>query len=288
MAPGRDFVFWDGPVIDFVGHGTHVAGTVLQETNNNLGLAGIAYQARLLPLKACYGYWELQIVMSALGRPGFVDPNEGGGCPDAATSQAIRFAADTGAQIVNLSLGGPGLSPALEAAITYAVGRGTFVSISAGNSFEEGNTVEYPGVYGPSIDGAMTVAAVGRANRRAYYSNIGSQVEIAAPGGDVRDGGFPGMVYQTSLFLPDFNPFTVVRPRFDRYTDIPFQGTSMAAPHVAGLAALLYSQGISRPSAIEAALKRFAVDLGNRGRDDEYGYGLVDARAALRGLGVAR
>jgi serine protease len=62
----------------------------------------------------------------------------------------------------------------------------------------------------------------------------------------------------------------------------------MAAPHVAGLAALLYSQGVTNPAAIEAAIKRFASDLGPKGRDDEYGYGLVDARATLRGLGVAR
>jgi serine protease len=85
----------------------------------------------------------------------------------------------------------------------------------------------------------------------------------------------------------DLNPF-LLSPRFDRYVERGLQGTSMAAPHVAGVAALLYSQGITNPAAIEAALKRFARDLGPPGCDDEYGYGLVDARAALRGLGVVR
>jgi serine protease len=288
IAPGRDFIFWNGPVIDLVGHGTHVAGTVLQETNNNLGLAGIAYQARLLPLKVCVGYWEVQIVMSALGIPGFVDPNEPGGCSDLATAQAIRFAADSGAQIINLSLGAPGVAPILDEAIRYAVGRGSFVSIAGGNSFEDGNPIEYPAGYAMSIDGAMAVGAIGRSNRRAFYSNTGPQLEIAAPGGDSRDGGLPGLVFQTSLLPLDSDPFTVRRPRFDRYAEVPNQGTSMAAPHVAGVAALLYSQGITRPAAIEAALKRFTVDLGAAGRDNEYGYGLIDARAALRGLGVAR
>ena len=74
ILPGRDFVFWSGPVIDMVGHGTHLAGTALQETNNGFGLAGMAYRARLMPLKVCYGYWEIQFAQSAAGIPGFVDP----------------------------------------------------------------------------------------------------------------------------------------------------------------------------------------------------------------------
>jgi serine protease len=288
VLPGLDFIFWDGPVLDMVGHGTHVAGTALQETNNNLLLAGIAHRARLMPLKTCFGYWELQIVTSALGIPGFVDPREGGGCTTSGIVQAIRHAADNGAQIVNLSLGGEQPDPAARDAIGYAVSRGVFVAISVGNEFEEGNPTEYPAAYAADIDGAMSVGAVGRSSRRAFYSNTGAHVEIVAPGGDARDGGLSGAVFQTSLAEADFDPFTIVIPRFDRYAEEPKQGTSMAAPHVAGVAALLYSQGITSPAAIEQALEQFARDLGRAGRDDEFGHGLVDARAALRGLGVAR
>ena len=288
ILPGRDFIFWTGPVIDMVGHGTHVAATAVQETNNSVALAGIAYRAKLLPLKVCVGYWELQIITSAQGIPGYVDPREEGGCSASATVQALRFAADNGAQVANLSLGGFNTSPAQLEAIRYAVGRGTFLAMAAGNEFEDGNPTEYPAAYGPQIEGAMTVGAVGRNSRRAFYSNTGSHVEIVAPGGDARDGGLTGVIYQTSPLEDDFDPFTIIRPRFDRYAEEPKQGTSMAAPHVAGVAALLRSQGISTPAAIEAAIKRFARDLGSAGRDNDFGHGLVDARAALRGLGAAR
>ena len=288
ILDGEDFIFWDGPVLDMDGHGTHVAGTVLQETNNNLALAGIAHRARLMPLKACVGYWEIQIFTSAEGIPGFIDPREGGGCTTSGIAQAIRYAADNGAHVVNLSLGGFEPRPAFLDAIRYAVGRGTFVAMAMGNEFEEGNPTGYPAAYGPEIDGAMSVGAVGRGSRRAFYSSTGAHLEIAAPGGDARDGGPAGAIYQTSLADEDFDPFIVVIPRFDRYREVAKQGTSMSAPHVAGVAALLYSQGINRPAAIEEALKRFARDLGPAGRDNDFGHGLIDARAALRGLGAAR
>jgi serine protease len=288
IMPGRDFVFWSGPVLDLVGHGTHVAGTALEETNNNIGLSGIAYGARLLPLKACFGYWDLQILQSSLGIPGFVDPSETGSCPDSAVAQAIRFAADNGAGVINLSLGGPSPSAITLDALTYAVGRGAFVSLSMGNNYERGNAAQYPAAYAPQIKGATSVGAVGRTQLRAYYSNTGAHIELAAPGGDFREGGLPGVIYQIGLFDLDSDPFSVIRPRFDRYEEVPAQGTSSAAPHVAGVAAMLYSQGITNPAAIEAAMKRFARDIGPAGKDDEYGDGLIDARATLRGLGVAR
>ena len=288
IDPGRDFVFWTGPVLDMVGHGTHVASTALQETNNNLALAGIAYRARVMPLKTCFGYWEIQIVQSARGIPGYVDPRDEGGCPNSAIAQAIRYAADNGAHVLNISFGGPGASPATLDALRYAVGRGLFVAMAAGNEFDTGNPTEYPAAYAPELGGAMAVGAVGRGSRRAFYSSTGSHLEIAAPGGDFRDGGLSGVIYQTSLDEDDSDPFTIIRPRFDRYTEVPAQGTSMAAPHIAGVAALLRSQGIATPEAIEAAIKRFARDLGTTGRDDEFGHGLVDARTTLRGLGAVK
>lgn len=285
---GRDFVFWDGPVLDLVGHGTHVAGTALQETNNGLGLSGIAYQARLMPLKACFGYWELQITQSARGIPGFVDPREDGGCPDSAVAEAIRFAADNHAHVINLSLGSPSPSPVTRDALAYAVGRGSFVAISVGNQFERGNAVEYPAAYAPEFSGVVSVGAVSRSGRKATYSSTGAHLELAAPGGDFRDGSLAGMIYQVGLQSADADPATIIRPRFDRYVEQPMQGTSMATPHVTGIAALLFSQGISSPAAVETAMRQLARDLGPSGRDEEYGDGLIDARAALRGLGLGR
>ena len=284
VMQGRDFTILGGPVRDLQGHGTHVAGTVLQETNNGVGQAGIAYNARLLPLKACLGFWDVQIVLGQLGIPGFLSD---GWCDTAAVAGAIRYAADSGAQVINVSIGGPSPSPIYLDALRYAVQRGTFITIAAGNSAEEGNPVEYPAAYAAQIDGVMAVGAVGPSGKRALYSNTGTHVEIAAPGGSDREGQL-AMVYQTAVCKSDYDPLRTLRPRFDRYCNVPSAGTSMAAPHVAGVAALLYSQGITNPAAIEAAIKRFAKDLGAPGRDNEYGFGLIDARATLLGLGVVR
>jgi len=285
---GRDFILYSAgtPVLDMDGHGTHVAGTILQSTNNGTGFAGIAYNAKLLPVKVCAADWDWQIIMSSRGIPGFW--NEGGGCPDDAILAGVRYAADQGAKVINLSLGGAGESPAEFEALRYAVSKGAFVAVAAGNNYEDGNQPESPARYGRQIEGVMTVGAVGRSMKRAYYSNTSSGTEIAAPGGDSRDGGTAGGVFQYGLNEADFDFGSVVKPRFDRYTTVSKQGTSMAAPHVAGVAALLYSQGITNPAVIEAAIKKFAKDLGAAGVDNEYGAGLVDARAALRGLGVAR
>jgi serine protease len=239
-----------------------------------------------MPLKACFGYWEIQFALSARGTPGYVQPDETGGCTDSAIAEAIRYAADNAAHVINLSLGGEHPSPVILQALQYAVGRGLFVSIAAGNEYREGNPVVYPAKYAEQVDGVVSVGAVGPSSRRAYYSSTGSYVEVVAPGGDFQEGGPGGVIYQTSLLEQDFEPRRIVRPRFERYAEVASQGTSMAAPHVAGVAALLFSQGTTLPGAIERALESFARDLGARGRDDEFGYGLVDAPAALRGRGV--
>jgi serine protease len=292
FVSSRDLVFWDGPVLDMQGHGTHVASTIGEDANNAIAEAGIASRVKLMPVKVCVGFWEIQFVMSASGYRGFV-PIGAGGCPTSEIADGIRYAADNGAKVINLSLGGPEPSTLLRDALGYAVGKGAFVAIAMGNEYEDGNPVSYPAAYAADLDGVMSVGAVGRSLARSFYSSTGPHIEIAAPGGDDRDGGAAGMIWQSTIFRNDSDPATVILPRFDRYAEAAYEGTSMAAPHVAGIAALLISQGVTKPAAVESLIKKTARFLGTPnaatpGRNEEYGYGLIQPRAALLGFGLAR
>jgi serine protease len=137
------------------------------------------------------------------------------------------------------------------------------------------------------------VAAIDRHKRHAWYSSTGRFIELAAPGGSF-DGNDPeGGVLQQTLDLDLVERFLLppaqyTAPRFDALAYYYFIGTSQATPHVSGLAAMLMQQGITSPAVVEAALERFAIDLGDPGRDTTFGFGLIDARTTLRGLGLAR
>jgi serine protease len=284
----RDFAFWSGPVLDMQGHGSHVAGTIAEATNNGLALAGIAYNVSVMPVKVCTGYWDVQFLMSGNGIAGRAPVFSGTTCTTNNTIAGIRYAADNGAKVLNISLIRFPNSAALRDAIAYAVSRGAFVSISMGNDFQNGNATNYPAAFAADIDGAMAVAALNRNLGRAVYSNTGSYAEIAAPGGDASVGGSSGTVFQSTLMTADGSPLLVV-PRFDRYAEVGFQGTSMAAPHVAGVAALLMSRARNiTPAVVESLLRGTARDLGASGRDNEFGFGLVQPKTMFRGFGIRR
>ena len=203
---------------------------------------------------------------------------------------AIYAATDAGANVINLSLGGIGAEPAVRDALTYAVQHGTFVSIAMGNDFEDGNPTEFPSSYARDIAGVIAVGATGKSNTRAYYSSTGSYCEIAAPGGSSEDGtGNDRFIWQVTLDFNTTDPTRVATPRFDWYAIVGMNGTSMASPHVAATAALIMSQspGIS-PAAVETLIEHSAKDVGTAGRDDQYGYGLLQAAAALRGEGIVK
>jgi subtilisin family serine protease len=181
----------------------------------------------------------------------------------------------------------------IEDAVKYAVGKGAFVAIAAGNEFEDGNPSEAIADIASRVQGAVAVAAVDKSHARAWYSSSGPYVELAAPGGSFR--GFPsegGILQQTfDLDLVETyksKPADFVAPHFDNLAYFFFIGTSQATPHVSGVAAMLRQQGITDPAAIEAALEKFAVDRGAAGRDNDFGFGEINARSTLRGLGLAR
>src|SRR5918996_1543171 len=250
FAKGYDFVHDDEGAHDDHGHGTHVAGTVAQVTHNREGVAGVAFEATLMPVK----------VLDHFGRGTAAD-----------ISDAIRWAADHGAKVLNLSLGGPLRSEVMARAVEYARKKGATVVCAAGNSGS--GRVSYPAAY----PGAVAVSAVGPSGRLAPYSSWGKEIAIAAPGGDKRERQENG-VLQNTVALTDFR-----RPVYSY-----FQGTSMAAPHVSGVVALLYAAGASGPDEVEKALFAGARPVeGQKGRSEQYGHGLLNAKGALAALAAA-
>jgi serine protease len=257
FVPGYNFLANNANAEDDHGHGTHVAGTIAQSTNNKLGVAGVAPDVSIMPLK----------VLSAKGS-GSV----------AAIAQAIRWAADHGANVINMSLGGPMAIGTMASAVKYAHGKGVVVVAAAGNDGR--GRVGYPARY----PGVIAVAATQFDETTTFYSNWGPEIDIAAPGGNVR-------VDQNGDGKPDGVLQHTINPKNIREQDyLWFMGTSMATPHVAGVAALIVGAGIRKPDAVEEILlgtarrpktSEAAASAGPR-IDDHYGAGLVDAGAALR------
>ena len=263
----------DDPGDGFLGassfHGTHVAGTVAAATDNDTGVAGIAWNAKIMPLRVLgiTGGSTFDIQQAVLYAAGL--PNDSGTVPDPP------------ADIINLSLGGPGFSATDQAVFNEVRDRGVMVIAAAGN--ENTSAPSYPAAY----DGVVSVSAVGPDKSRAFYSNFGNTIDVAAPGGDMRfdhDGdGFADGVLSTGGddsggAIEFIYPFQ--------------QGTSMASPHVAGVAALMEAVaqndgGNLTPDQFDALLAGGLIteDVGVAGRDDEFGHGLIDAAKAVSEVG---
>jgi subtilisin family serine protease len=246
--PGYDFANDDNDPTDDQAHGTHVAGTIAQSTNNGTGVAGVAFGAQILPVK----------VLGANGQGSYENIIKG-----------IVYAVDQGAKVINLSLAGRAGSSALEDAMQYANSKGVVVVAAAGNS---GGAVEFPAAYDEYVIG---VGSVRFDSQRPTYSNFGPQVDVMAPGGDLSvdqngDGYADGVLQQTFK-----TPGT--------FTYLFYEGTSMASPHVAGLAALLLSRS---PALTPAMVENLMVQSAKpAGPSDQNGAGLIQAAAALAALG---
>jgi serine protease len=243
FVTGYDFINDNSDATDDQGHGTHMAGTIAQSTNNGFGAAGIAPEASLMPVK----------VLSIGGNGTVADIAEG-----------IRFAADRDASVIALSMVGNGNSVLLQKAIEYAHRKASVVIAPAGNS---GNTAAgYPARYRY----VLGISATDIKGDKALYSNAGAGVDLAAPGG---------------LILGEDPTGGILQNTFDRKMKVsifaPYQGTSMAVPHVAGVAALLHTLGVTDPDEVGTLLMRSAQSPAHDPRND-FGAGKLDAIAALK------
>ena len=251
----------DGGVGGSSFHGTHVAGTVAALTNNSSGVAGIAWNAKIMPLR----------VLGKLGGTTYD------------IQQAVRYAAglvnDSGttpaqpAHIINLSLGGGDFSQSSQDVYTAARNAGLIIIAAAGN--ESTSTPSYPASY----EGVISVSAVDIRKNPAWYSNFGTAIDVAAPGGDTRvDTNHDGYADGVLSTCGDDSGGSI------QFVYSFYQGTSMASPHMAGIVALMKAiySGLS-PADLDTLLAAGYIteDLGNAGWDERYGWGLIDALKAV-------
>jgi len=239
-SSGRDFANDDLDATDDNGHGTHVAGIAAAETNNNEGIAGVAWSCKILPVK----------VMDAEGS-GYYDWIIDG----------IIWAADNGADVINLSLGGDEPAQSLEDAVKYVFEKNIVIAAAAGN---DGVAVLYPAAYD---DYCLAVAATDYNDSCADWSNFGSEVDVAAPGERVIS------LVPTWYWGPDSLPYAFG------------YGTSMSTPHVAGLAALIKSIKPWLNARDIMNVIFFSADDVNSadypGKDEFIGYGRINMEKAL-------
>jgi serine protease len=255
FVDGYDFVNNDQhPNDDSIsGHGTHIAGTIAQNTNNGIGTSGVAFNAYLMPVK----------VLNSCGAGTYADIAEG-----------IVWATDNGAHVINLGLGGSEPSTALEGAIAYSYNRGVTLIAAAGNDGTGG--VCYPAAYD---DYVIAVGATRYDETLAYYSNFGLSLDLVAPGGDLNvdqnGDNYGDGVLQQAYKISGHNTIS--------WGYSFMEGTSMAAAHISGVAALLIANGnATSPAEVREALESTAEDKGTAGWDIRYGWGIVDAFAALQ------
>ncbi|WP_158542536.1 S8 family serine peptidase [Lujinxingia litoralis] len=254
-VPGYDFVDKTDFVYDGHGHGTHVAGTIAQATNNGYGVAGLAFESKIMPLR----------VLNSRGFGSVAD-----------IADAVRFAADNGAQVINMSLGGPLPSLVLKRAVDYAHKKGVTVVAAAGNAGKR--SPSYPAAYAHSF----AVAATQFDQRTTFYSQWGTYVDIAAPGGNTRidqngDGRPDGIMQET-------HP----AGKTAKHEFALYMGTSMASPHVAAAAAMVIATGVTHPDKVQKVLQN-AADTSMREKYDSeveyrerYGAGLLQVDKAVR------
>ncbi|WP_037672982.1 S8 family serine peptidase [Streptomyces globisporus] len=227
-------------------HGTHVAGTIAAVTNNTKGIAGIAYNAKIQPVRV-------------LGKCGGSSSDIADAITWASGGSVPGIPANPNpAKVINMSLGGASSTcPSVyQTAINGAVSRGTTVVVAAGNS-----NANASGFTPANCSGVITVASTNRAGSRSYYSNYGTIVDVAAPGGETRNAtDTPGTVTTPENAIYSTLNSGLTTQSTETYK--PYQGTSMAAPHIAGLAALLKSaKSTLTPADIESAIKTTARPL---------------------------